>query len=169
MGDFLRRSGWIFLAVVFVFGSVILIILSFTMQSGQEEAITNEETSMNSSAGKQLPNFTPVAEVDSLQKIDQQTGTGKEATPTSTVTVHYTGALAATGKIFESSFDGGQPATFSLDSNLIRGWKEGVPGMKEGGVRRLLIPSELAYGQQANSAIPANSDLVFDITLIKVE
>lgn len=122
-------------------------------------------TNQNSLKGKQMDNFTPVAKVDSLQIIDTEAGTGDTVAAGATVTVDYTGALAATGKIFESSLDSGKPVTFGLDQ-VIQGWKEGLVGMKVGGKRRLLIPAAQAYGAQSPSAdIPANSDLVFDITL----
>jgi len=119
--------------------------------------------------GTQLANFTPVAQVDSLQKIDTKEGTGKEVKASDTITFDYTGAVAATGVIFESSADSGRPATFPL-SKLIKGWQEGIPGMKEGGTRRLLIPADQAYGASppAGSIIPPNAPLVFDLTIHKV-
>lgn len=120
-------------------------------------------------AGTKLAEFTPVANVDSLQTVDLQTGTGKEVKPGDTVTVDYTGALAADGTIFESSLDRGQPATFGLDQ-VIKGWTEGIPGMKEGGKRRLIIPAEMAYGQSPppGSIIPPGAALVFDVTVLAV-
>lgn len=119
--------------------------------------------------GKPLENFTPVAKIDSLQKIDIVVGTGEEAQASDTVTAHYTGAVAATGIVFQSSLDGGQPIPFGLDQ-VIAGWTQGVPGMKVGGKRRLLIPASLAYGANPpqGSGIPANADLVFDIELVKI-
>lgn len=125
-----------------------------------------ETTSME---GKPLADFTPVQEVKELQKIDIVPGTGDEVQPGDTITAHYTGAVAATGTVFQSSLDMGQPIAFSLNG-VIRGWTEGVPGMKVGGKRRLIIPAELAYGANppAGSGIPANAALVFDIELIKI-
>lgn len=118
--------------------------------------------------GTQLANFTPVAKVEKLEVIDTQPGTGTEVKAGGKVTAHYTGAIASTGKIFQSSKDSGQPFTASLDG-VIKGWQEGIPGMKAGGKRRIIIPASLAYGDQSPSAdIPANSDLVFDIELIDV-
>jgi FKBP-type peptidyl-prolyl cis-trans isomerase len=119
--------------------------------------------------GTQLADFTPVAKIDSLQKIDTQVGTGDTVKPGDTVTAHYTGAVAATGIIFQSSHDTGQPVAFPLDS-VIKGWTDGVPGMKVGGKRRLLIPADQAYGATPpqGSGIPANADLVFDIELVKI-
>ncbi len=117
--------------------------------------------------GTKLTGFDPVSSVDSLQKIDLTEGDGKEVKAGDTVTVHYTGALTVDGTIFQSSLDTGQPATFGLNE-VIKGWTEGIPGMKEGGKRRLIIPAEMAYGAQERPGIPANSALVFDVTLISV-
>jgi FKBP-type peptidyl-prolyl cis-trans isomerase len=124
------------------------------------------QANANSSAGKPLENFTPVESVSEIQKTDTQAGDGKEVQPGDTVTVDYTGAVAATGVIFQSSKDGGQPVTFALDA-VIKGWTEGIPGMKVGGTRRLIIPADLAYGANPpqGSGIPANAALVFDVTL----
>jgi FKBP-type peptidyl-prolyl cis-trans isomerase len=119
--------------------------------------------------GTKLENFTPSeAPVTELQKIDIVEGTGAVAKPGSNVTVHYTGALVATGEIFESSKDSGTPATFGLNG-LIKGWQEGIPGTKVGGTRRLVIPYAQAYGEAGSPPkIPAKADLVFDIELISV-
>ena len=119
--------------------------------------------------GTKLADFTPVATVDTLQKIDIKEGTGEVVQAGATVTAHYTGAVAADGTIFQSSKDTGQPATFPL-ANVIAGWQEGVPGMKVGGIRRLVIPAAQAYGATPpnGSGIPANAPLVFDIELISI-
>ena len=118
--------------------------------------------------GTQLVGFEPVASVNTLEIFDTVEGTGEEVQPGATVTAHYTGALCANGVIFQSSHDMGQPATFPL-THVIEGWQKGVPGMKVGGTRRLLIPAEMAYGAGSPSAsIPPNSDLVFDIELVSV-
>jgi FKBP-type peptidyl-prolyl cis-trans isomerase FkpA len=118
--------------------------------------------------GTKLADFTPLAHVDSLQIIDLVAGSGEAAQPGATITAHYTGALCVDGTIFQSSHDFGKPATFGLNQ-VITGWTEGVPGMKVSGIRRLIIPSALAYGSvRAAANIPANSDLVFDIELISV-
>jgi peptidylprolyl isomerase len=121
--------------------------------------------------GTLLQDFTPLgkkAKVTELQVIDIVEGTGTEVPVDATITAHYTGALCADGTIFESSHDSGRPATFGLNQ-VIDGWTVGVPGMKVGGTRRLVIPSDMAYGQRrASSTIGPNSDLVFDIELIAV-
>jgi peptidylprolyl isomerase len=128
----------------------------------QLEAAQNDPNKLK---GKQMQDFTPIAQVDDLQIIDLQAGTGDEVKATDTLTVDYTGAVAATGKIFESSLDSGQKAEFPL-SGVITGWQEGLLGMKVGGKRRLIIPAEKAYGAQSPSPdIPANAALVFDVIL----
>lgn len=119
--------------------------------------------------GTKLANFTPITAIDSLQITDLQVGTGDEVKEGATVTAHYTGALAKDGTIFESSHDGGQPATFPL-SGVIEGWQKGVPGMKVGGKRRLVIPASQAYGEQGSPpTIGPNEPLVFDIELVSIQ
>jgi FKBP-type peptidyl-prolyl cis-trans isomerase len=116
-----------------------------------------------------LDDFEPVSSVVSLEKIDVEVGEGAEVGPGQTVRAHYTGAVASTGQVFDSSFSRGEPADFSLEQVIV-GWQEGVPGMKEGGKRRILIPAAQAYGENPppGSSIPPNADLVFDIELIEV-
>jgi FKBP-type peptidyl-prolyl cis-trans isomerase len=97
---------------------------------------------------------------------DVTEGTGKEAKPNGTVKVHYTGWLPTNGKIFDSSVQRNEPISFPLNG-VIKGWSDGVPGMKIGGVRRLVIPPELAYGKRgAGAAIPPDATLVFEIELL---
>lgn len=123
----------------------------------------NQDTPLE---GTKLANFTPVDAVPELQIIDVTEGTGDVVPEGATITAHYTGALCKDGTIFQSSKDFGRPITFGLNQ-VIAGWTEGVPGMKVGGVRRLVIPAAKAYGAQSPAAnIPANSDLVFDIELV---
>lgn len=97
-----------------------------------------------------------------LLSKDLVVGTGAEAQAGSTVTVHYTGMAWSTGETFDSSWLRGEPATFPL-ANLIAGWQQGIPGMKVGGRRVLVIPPDLAY---AGTGSPlANETLVFVIEL----
>ncbi len=118
--------------------------------------------------GTKLANFAPVDSVTELQIIDSVVGTGDEVPSGATITAHYTGALCKDGTIFQSSHDFGDPVTFPLD-RVIAGWTQGVPGMKVGGTRRLIIPSAMAYGSvRAAANIPPNSDLVFDIELVAI-
>lgn len=119
--------------------------------------------------GTKLTDFEPRDKVTKLEIIDIEMGNGAEVQPGATITAHYTGALCKNGIIFQSSHDFGQAVTFGLDQ-VIAGWTQGVPGMKVGGMRRLIIPSEMAYGSvRAASNIPPNSDLVFDIELADIK
>ena len=120
--------------------------------------------------GTKLHNFEPRTEsVTELEIIDIEVGTGDEVQPGATITAHYTGALVKNGIIFQSSHDFGQAISFGLDQ-VIKGWTVGVPGMRIGGTRRLIIPAEMAYGASSPAKnIPANSDLVFDIDLVAIK
>jgi FKBP-type peptidyl-prolyl cis-trans isomerase len=129
-----------------------------------KNASQTDATASKKLEGTQMQNFTPVATVETLQATDLTAGNGDEVKAGDTVTVDYTGAVAATGTVFQSSLDSGQPVTFGLNEVIV-GWKEGLVGMKVGGTRRLLIPAEKAYGANPPSGIPANADLVFDVTL----
>jgi FKBP-type peptidyl-prolyl cis-trans isomerase len=98
-----------------------------------------------------------------LKYRDIKEGTGEPVKPNQSVTVHYTGQLT-NGSVFDSS-RGKAPATFGLN-NVIKGWTNGLPGMRPGGIRKLVIAPELAYGSQAQRSIPANSTLVFEVELL---
>lgn len=112
----------------------------------------------------------PHKTADGLEYWDIKMGTGATATPGHTVTVHYTGWLASNGKKFDSSVDRGQPFQFELgQGQVIKGWDEGVAGMKIGGKRQLRIPPALGYGANgAGGVIPPNARLIFDVELLKV-
>lgn len=131
--------------------------------------INQEENNMDQNT-RTLNNFTPITKTETLEKIDLVMGNGEEVKAGATVSVHYTGAVAATGVVFQSSKDfGTEPVTFPLDG-VIKGWTDGIPGMKVGGTRRLIIPAEQAYGANppGGSGIPANADLVFDVELVGI-
>lgn len=141
--------------------------------TGLEEANTlnsDETIDPNALKGKPLDGFAPRSTaVAKLEATDLVVGTGAEVTAESSLVVNYTGALVSNGVIFESSLDSGQPASFAL-AEVIQGWQQGVPGMKAGGTRRLVIPYALAYGEIGSPpTIPAKADLVFDIELIDVQ
>jgi len=109
-----------------------------------------------------------------LKYTDTTVGTGTEATKGHKVSVHYTGWLynnGAKGAKFDSSLDRGQPFEFALGAGqVIRGWDEGVAGMKVGGKRTLTIPPDLGYGARgAGGAIPPNATLMFDVELLGVQ
>jgi FKBP-type peptidyl-prolyl cis-trans isomerase FkpA len=118
-------------------------------------------TTMLATAG--TPETTPSGLIyESLQD-----GTGAQATPTSTVQVHYRGTLVD-GKEFDSSYKRGQPAAFPLN-RVIPCWTEGVSKMKEGGKAKLTCPPGIAYGLRgAGSSVPPNATLHFEVELLKV-
>jgi len=142
-----------------------------------------------SAAAAQTPAATPPASAvspaspaaapeETVLVTDVVKGVGDEAFPGMVVIVHYTGWLydAAApdhhGRQFDSSRDRGQPLSFPLGSGrVIRGWEQGIPGMKVGGKRRLVIPPSLAYGSKGagNGVIPPNATLTFDVELLAVE
>ncbi len=108
-----------------------------------------------------------------LEAKDDTVGTGDTATAGQSVTVHYTGWLLTNGmrgKKFDSSVDRGDPFVFGLgQGQVIKGWDEGVQGMKVGGKRTLTIPPEMGYGSRgAGGVIPPNATLVFEVELLKV-
>jgi FKBP-type peptidyl-prolyl cis-trans isomerase len=114
---------------------------------------------------------TPGTMLDGLQCIDLKVGTGTPVQALNTVSVQYTGWLEATGKKFDSSYDrGGTPLTVQVGlGKIIRGFDQGLIGMRVGGTRRLIIPAALAYGSQGQPpTIPPNSVLIFDITLVSL-
>jgi FKBP-type peptidyl-prolyl cis-trans isomerase len=182
MREFLRRGGWLFLAILFIVTAVGVGIYAFIVNThtNPNDQSSNYITCPVKKVGEQKPgkngkyqgaqlvDFDTVKHVGYLQCWDTKPGSGATAKATSTITATYTGAIASTGKIFQSSLDSGQPFTTPL-TGVIPGWTAGIPGMKAGGTRRLLIPAQYAYGDTGSSGIPPNSDLVFDITLIAVK
>jgi FKBP-type peptidyl-prolyl cis-trans isomerase FkpA len=112
----------------------------------------------------------PVKTPDGLEYWDIAKGTGPVAERGHKVRVHYTGWLT-TGKKFDSSVDAGRPFQFTLGAGeVIKGWDEGVAGMKVGGKRQLRIPPDLGYGPRgAAGVIPPNATLIFDVQLLSVE
>jgi FKBP-type peptidyl-prolyl cis-trans isomerase len=124
------------------------------------------------------PAPAPPAAEPTVLVTDLVTGIGDEALPGMVVIVHYTGwlfdpaAKDQRGRKFDSSRDRGQPFSFPLGGQrVIRGWEQGIPGMKVGGMRRLVIPPGLAYGPRGagNGVIPPDATLVFEVELLAVE
>jgi FKBP-type peptidyl-prolyl cis-trans isomerase len=132
---------------------VTIIALTFSLGVGGSMAESNQEVT------------TP----SGLKYVDQVVGTGDTAAAGQNVSVHYTGWLE-NGKKFDSSVDRGQPFSFPLGAGrVIKGWDEGVQGMKVGGKRKLTIPSDLGYGSRgAGGVIPPNATLIFDVELLGV-
>lgn len=134
--------------------------LAVAAACGDEESTVNDAKPVTTSSG--------------LTYLDQAPGKGDPVKPGQTAVVHYTGWLSDNGnpgQKFDSSRDRGQPFSFRLGAGqVIRGWDEGVAGMRPGGKRRLTIPPDLGYGARgAGNAIPPNASLIFDVELIEIK
>src|SRR3954470_16107921 len=125
---------------------------------------------MVAACGSDTPTSPTTTSSAPYSQTDLVVGTGVEAVQTSRVTVGYTGWLYDTSKPDGkgTQFDTSPSSTFAL-TGVIAGWQRGVPGMKVGGQRRLIVPPELAYGSAGNGPIPPNATLVFDIGLLGVQ
>jgi FKBP-type peptidyl-prolyl cis-trans isomerase FkpA len=132
---------------------------------------------MIAACGGKPSTAVPASGVSSMQSIELKAGTGEAVTAGKVAVVQYTGWLYEAsakdnkGKQFDSSRTGGQPFKFPVGTGqVIKGWDQGVLGMKVGGSRRLIIPADLAYGDSgAGGVIPPGATLVFDIDLVAVE
>ncbi len=115
------------------------------------------------------PQLTATDAVTELVVADEVVGTGDEVTAGATVTAHYVGVSASTGSQFDASWDRGAPISFPLDG-VIRGWSEGLLGMRVGGRRTLVIPGDMAYGANPppGAGIAPNETLVFTVDMVDV-
>lgn len=151
----MNRNQWIAVAAG-------ILIVGFFLYGGKAISMFK-----NSATGTEM-NDTSKAATDIVFE-DRIVGTGAVATTGSKVTVHYVGVFED-GRKFDSSLDKGVPFEFTLGAgSVIKGWDQGVVGMKVGGRRILVVPPALGYGSVAYGPIPANSTLVFEIELLKVE
>ncbi len=161
---------------------IIIGIIALTMTVGTLGAyfliiLQNKDTSQSP---QQQPSYTKLSvdptaykvqdKVTQLQTTDLKAGDGQEAKAGDSVKVHYKGTFAQTGEKFDSSYDTGEPVTLKLaQGQVIGGWVQGIPGMKIGGKRRLVIPAGLGYGAQGfPPTIPPNTDLVFEVELVAI-
>ncbi len=132
----------------------------------------NEPSTVDLSSQNIVPSATINAIVQDTTELiitDEKVGTGEEAIPGKKITVNYIGTLTDGAK-FDSSYDRNEPFTFNLGAGeVIQGWDQGFAGMKVGGKRKLVIPPSLGYGSQPVGTIPANSTLIFEVELLKVE
>jgi FKBP-type peptidyl-prolyl cis-trans isomerase len=153
-------------------GASVVVALAFAAAVGQSAAQSPAAAAPAASLSS-----TVGANVTELKKIDSKQGAGAEAVAGKVVIVHYTGWLYdpnvpdGHGKKFDSSVDRGQPFDFPLGGGrVIKGWDEGVAGMKVGGKRTLVIPPAMGYGARgAGGVIPPNATLVFDVELLEVK
>jgi FKBP-type peptidyl-prolyl cis-trans isomerase len=139
--------------------------VAFLTLCGMQVACSGNAEDDKSKEGKEVTTDS------GLKYTDIKVGTGGEARKGKIVSVHYTGWLTS-GKKFDSSLDRGKPFKFELGAGeVIKGWDEGVAGMKVGGKRKLVIPSKLGYGDRGtpDGTIPPKAELVFEVELLKVE
>jgi FKBP-type peptidyl-prolyl cis-trans isomerase FkpA len=156
--------------------ALVLLSLSVVACGGSAPAPESTGAPVAASAPAPVRAETPVADVSALVKDDRTPGTGAEARPGMTVSVHYTGwlydptAADKRGKKFDSSKDRNEPFEFPLGAGqVIAGWDQGVAGMKVGGTRIPTIPSNMGYGARgAGGVIPPNATLVFEVELLGV-
>jgi FKBP-type peptidyl-prolyl cis-trans isomerase len=150
--------------------SIIFAVLGFTFGCGNsEKSSTSSQSGASNSTGPTKVSGQPTTTASGLQYWDIVVGTGATAVPGKDVQVHYTGWLTS-GEKFDSSLDRGKPFVFPLGAGqVIKGWDEGVAGMKAGGKRQLRIPPALGYGDSgAGGVIPPKATLIFDVELLDV-
>lgn len=157
------------LAVVIMF--FIVPGLSPFSQSQSQTTTVDQSQALPTDVQAQSPTTTMPTDITQLMTKDDVVGTGAAAAAGDSITVNYVGSLT-NGTVFDASANHGTTGfTFTLGAGqVIKGWDEGIVGMKEGGKRTLLIPAELAYGAQSPApSIPANSALIFQVELLKVQ
>lgn len=114
--------------------------------------------------------FKPTGDVTKVETTDLEAGTGAVIKTGDCIVTKYFGSLAADGTVFDENFTKPTGFAFNYDTgSVVPGFDEGLAGMKVGGTRRILIPSDKGYGAQANGAIPANSDLVFVVKVLRIQ
>ncbi|MGL4423996.1 MAG: FKBP-type peptidyl-prolyl cis-trans isomerase [Gemmataceae bacterium] len=135
--------------------------------TGTNESVDQSPAGMSELSQKPDPTAKEWKDGESgLKYWDVKEGDGSPCRPGANVVIHYIG-WRMDGKVFDSSVKKGPPANFNLNG-LVQGWKIGIPGMKPGGIRRLLLPPDLAYGDHgAPPDIPPNATLIFEVKLIK--
>jgi FKBP-type peptidyl-prolyl cis-trans isomerase len=159
-----RRNRTILLVIILVAVAALVIFAVYSLNTQGN----SPQSSANPAEAD--PNFETITTDSGLQYQELAVGSGPAAKAGDTVAVHYTGWLTD-GTKFDSSVDRGTPFEFTLGrGSVIKGWDEGVAGMQPGGVRKLIIPAELAYGERgAGGVIPPGAILVFDVELVEIK
>jgi FKBP-type peptidyl-prolyl cis-trans isomerase len=150
-------------------GLVFILLMGFCFAFGCGSSDKPGSTGATAASNPMKVNGAPTTTASGLEYWDIVVGTGATAAPGNTVKGHYSGFLTS-GQKFDSSRDRGEPFSFPLGAGqVIKGWDEGVAGMKVGGQRQLRIPPQLGYGAAgAGGAIPPNATLIFDVELLEV-
>jgi peptidylprolyl isomerase len=152
------------IAVILAFSMVLLTGCGDKEVSATADNLPTVTTNMGEAPTIGAPSGTPPT---TLESKDIVVGTGAEVLPTSTITFHYTLMTWSNGALIESSWSSGSPATYPL-SNLIVGWQQGIPGMKVGGRRLLVVPPDLGYGAQGSGPVGPNETLIFVMDIVSV-
>lgn len=187
MAKLATRISALVIALLFLITSVgfsVLVIMQSNQQSDkdkqaeeiqkafQEQQNQQGACSIDQVAGqkqKEPAVYKPKGDVTKLEVTDIKVGGGQEVKAGDCLQVKYLGSLAKDGTKFDGNFEQDLLLKFQVGTgSVIPGWDQGLIGMKVGGERRLVIPSDLAYGDQATGNIPAGSDLVFDVVLLKI-
>lgn len=177
MKEFFQRTILIVVAVTFLLTAVGITIASFLQNNNTQtvdESANQESTACSIQqpvpTEKTLPEpkaFKATGDVTKLETVDLEDGSGEAVKPGDCVALKYYGSLAKSGEKFDSNFD--TPLALQVKvgaGQVIPGFEQGLIGAKLGGLRRIIIPSELGYGAQSTGKIPANSDLVFTISVV---
>jgi peptidylprolyl isomerase len=164
-------------ALFFITGSAltIMVIIALAHDSTPNKTDTTassttcEIKSVEGTAEALPATFKPEGDVTQLQTTNLTVGSGDAAKKSDCLQVKYYGTLATDGTVFDENYDKAEALQLQLGvGQVIPGWDQGLDGMKVGGERRIVIPSELAYGESGNSGVPANADLVFVVKLLKI-
>jgi hypothetical protein len=178
-----KRTGWLLLTALFIITGLGVGVGAFWQATHHPKEDTSQTTPPPSTTAcdiqtpvtgqETLPApeiYKPSGKVDKLETTDLQEGSGAAAKNGDCLVMKYYGTLASNGTMFDQNFDKPLALQFTLGKgDVIKGWDEGLPGMKVGGTRRIVIPASLGYGAQAAGSIPANSDLVFVVKLESIK
>jgi FKBP-type peptidyl-prolyl cis-trans isomerase len=183
VGSAANRAGWLFLTVLFIVTGLGVGVGAFWQATHQPKDNTAQTTPPPSTSTCNIQ--TPVTgqetlpapeiykssgKVEKLQTTDIQEGSGQTAKDGDCLVMKYYGTLASSGTVFDQNFDKPLALQFTLGKgDVIKGWDEGLVGIKTGGTRRIVIPADKGYGAQAAGSIPANSDLVFVVKLESIK
>lgn len=161
-------------AFLFLVSTCAFTIFIIMNPSGDDTASTADKQACVSNGGEETLEtpeaYIPEGPVTELQSTDVAEGTGAAAKAGDCLVMKYYGTLASDGTMFDENYSDSSAFAFTLgQQEVIAGWDQGLVGMKEGGVRQLVIPAALGYGANSNGKIPANSDLVFQVKLLRIQ